>query len=369
MGQLIPLVGLLALNVPSKCRPGRPGRERVIALSTALYRYSVSWTQLDWPLDLNTVFGFDGPLDVEIGFGNGAFLADLALASPERQFIGIERSLGSLQRLFSRLESRGIENVRAIQADASFALDRLFGTGDVSRLYVNFPDPWPKERHHNRRLIQPAFVDLVSRRLARDGELMIGTDHADYAAWITEVLEDQDALSSKHATTYVSEIPGRKPTKYEQKAREIGSRIHFFEFEQASSTVYAVVDEQVGNMPNVVLEGPYDSDRLLQEVNLQTLQLVNDGVTVVIKPGNIYREQLDGHLLVEMMVREDAFFQQFGVSVIQRPPEKLLVKLSSIGYPRPTWGVKESVRLVADAILEARGMQVASTTLVETRLQ
>ena len=334
----------------------------MIALSTALHRYSVPWTQVDWPLDRTALFGLEGPLEVEIGFGNGAFLADLAQANPEKQFVGIERSLGSLHRLFARLYTHQIENVRVIQAEASFAFDRLFGPGHVSRLYVNFPDPWPKERHHSRRLIQPGFVDLVSRRLCEDGELMIGTDHADYAAWIVEVLEGQDALVSKHPTTSVSDIPGRKPTKYEQKAREIGSRIHFFEYRKCGAVIDTVSEERIEDMPNVVLAGPYDPDRLLGEA-IDTVKLENEGVVVVVKPGHIYREQPEGHLLVEVMVREDAFSQHFGVSVILRPPEKVLVKLSPIGYPRPTWGVKQAVRLVSESIVRKTGMEVASSTL------
>ena len=337
----------------------------MIALSAALYRYSVPWTQEDWPLDRTALFGFDGPLDVEIGFGNGAFLADLAQALPDRQFVGIERSLGSLHRLFARLYANQIENVRVIQADASFAFDKLFGPGDVSRLFVNFPDPWPKERHHSRRLIQPPFVDLVSRRLSIDGELMIGTDHADYAAWIIEVLEGQGALVSKHDSTYVSEIPGRKPTKYEQKARAIGSRIHFFEYVKNGAVSESAHEERIEDMPNVVLEGRYDPDRLLDET-IDTVKLENEGVVVVVKPGHIYREQPDGHLLVEVMVREDAFSQHFGVSVILRPPKKVLVKLSPIGYPRPTWGVKQAVRLVSEALVRHTGMKVASSTLAGT---
>ena len=337
----------------------------MLALSQALERYGVPWTQIDWPIDRTALFGFDGPLDVEIGFGNGAFTADLALASPERQFIGIERSLGSLQRLFSRLQSGGIENVRVIQADASFAFDHLFGPGDVSRLFVNFPDPWPKERHHNRRLIQPAFLDLISRRLVPGGELMIGTDHEEYAAWIVEALEGQDVLTSKHDTTFVSEIPGRKPTKYEQKAREKGSRIHFFEWTNSRTTPDTRREERVEEMPNVLLEGQYDAESLLIEADLDTRNLQKAGVSVVIKPGHVYRERPEGHLLVEMMVREDAFSQHFGVSIILRPPERLLVKLSPIGYPRPTWGVKESVRLVADSLEKETGMKVISSTLAD----
>lgn len=345
---------------------GRLPYARMMPLSTSLHRYEIPWTRVDWPLDREAVFGFDGPLDVEIGFGNGDFLADLASSSPERQFVGIERSLGSLQRLFSRLETRGLENVRVIQADASFAFDHLFGPGDVSRLFVNFPDPWPKERHHGRRLIQPAFIDLVSRRLVDGGELLIGTDHADYAVWIEDVLTGQTALTSKHATPSVPEIAGRTPTKYEQKAREIGSTIHFFEWTNTSGAPEPRRDERVDDMPNVLLEGSYDADALLDGLEHPTWKFDHQGVVVVVKVGNVYRERPSGHLLVEMMVREGAFAQHFGISIIHRPPSRLLVKLSPIGHPRPTWGVKQAVRVISERLAADADLQVVSSTLPES---
>ena len=334
----------------------------MISLSKGLQKFCIPWKQLDWPLGLHSNFGFEGPLDVEIGFGNGAFLVELAMASPERQFIGVERSLGSLTRLFSRLVRDDVQNVRVIQADASFVLDRLFGPEDVSRLFVNFPDPWPKERHHPRRLIQPDFVKLIGRRLAADGEVMIGTDHAKYAEWITEVLEGQTDLVSKNATTFVSEISGRKPTKYEQKAREIGSRIHFFAWKRATPVHETRREERVDEMPNVLLEGSFDTNALENCLGEKVWKFDQEEM-VVVRTANIYREQPSGHFLVEVMVREGAFSQHFGVSVILRPSNRLLVKLSPIGFPRPTWGVKQAVKLVSELILEAADVKVVSSNL------
>jgi tRNA (guanine-N7-)-methyltransferase len=334
----------------------------LIPLSAGLQAFVIPWTQVDWPLDRTTVFGFDGPLDVEIGFGNGDFLVDLALESPDRQFVGVERSLRSLTRLFARLDRHDVKNVRVIQADASFILDRLFGPEDISRLFVNFPDPWPKERHHGRRLIQPDFIKLISRRLRPGGELMIGTDHADYAEWITNVLESQTDLVSMNDTSSISELPGRKPTKYEKRAREIGSRLHFYVWKRANTVDEAKREERVADMPNVSLEGSYVAAELLSGIEDRTWKLENDGIDVVIKLDTVFREQ-SGNLLVDVMVLEDAFSQRFGVSVILRPPKKLLVKLSLIGYPRPTWGVKQAVRLVCELLLEDADLRITFSNL------
>jgi hypothetical protein len=116
-------------------------------------------------------------------------------------------------------------------------------------------------------------------------------------------------------------------------------------------------------MPNVLLEGAYSPQDLLNGTLPDARKLEHDGVVVVVKPGHVYRERPEGHLLVEVMVREDAFAQHFGVSVILRPPERLLVKLSPIGYPRPTWGVKEAVRLVAETLMAETGVTIARSTL------
>lgn len=95
----------------------------------------------------------------------------------------------------------------------------------------------------------------------------------------------------------------------------------------------------------------------------KTWQLSNDGIVVIVRIGNVYHEKLSGNLLVEVMVQEDTFSQHFGVSVILRPPKKLLVKLSQIGYPRPTWGVKQAVRLVSELLIEDSDVRVTYSNL------
>ena len=182
---------------------------------------------------------------------------------------------------------------------------------------------------------------------------------------ITEVLESQSALRSKHDTTFVSEIPGRRPTKYEQKAREAGSKIRFYEWVKNPAPLDAVREEKIEDMPNALLEGEIDVKDLMKDLGSKTWKLKDQGVIVVVKLGHIYREEPSGNLLLEVMVREGAFSQHFGIVAVQRPPNRLLVKLSPIGYPRPTWGVKQAVRLVSERLLERANLTVVSSTLAE----
>lgn len=338
---------------------------RSIPLSEAICRYLVPWLQLDWPLDWTAVFGREAPLVVEAGFGNGGFLVAQAAAHPDTDYVGIERSWGAAQRLFKRLHRDGLTNVRVLQGDAAFALRHAFGPGSVSHIYVNFSDPWPKERHHGRRLVQPPFVSLLSERLTPGGRVTIATDHAGYAEWISEVLTGQSRLSSVFPTPSVDRLAERDPTKYELKAMAAGVPIHYFVWrnDRAAAPDDQTPLQEAGGMPNVVLEGHEGEADLLRDAGPATWQMENRGVAVVVKMMDVYEDGAGGRL-VEVMVKENELSQHIGVRVLPRPRGRLLVKLSPIGHPRPTWGVKQAVAKVAGLLVQTTpGLKVLSTTV------
>lgn len=335
-----------------------------VPLSEAIYRYTVPWLQLDWPVDWADVFGREGDLVLEIGFGNGGFLSDLAQAHPDQCFVGIERAWGSFSRLFKRLEKNGLDHVRAMEGDAAFMLTHLFAPQSLSEIFINFSDPWHKERHHGRRLIQDHFVHMLAERLKPGGEVTIATDHAEYAEWIADVLERQSQLHSVYDTTSVHKLPGRKPTKYEQKAIAAGLPIHYFVWRQNTDLQLDVPSEKVDEMPNVILKGEYDREKLLSDVESQVWKDTHREVSVVIKLMEVYGHLNDGHRLVGMMVREGELAQYFGISIFFRKDNEILVKLAPIGQPRPTWGVKQAVKKVADLVLEKNpALKLVSTTV------
>jgi tRNA (guanine-N7-)-methyltransferase len=333
-------------------------------LSRAVCRFLIPWLELSWPLDWEAIFRRPGRLVVEIGFGDGRFVAEKARTNPGENFVGIERSWGSVTRLLRRIERDGLDNIRVLQGSASCLVEHLFKPDDIDEAYVNFSDPWPKERHHARRLIQPGFVRLLGSRLRPGGEATLSTDHAAYAAWIADVLEGQALLRSKFSAPFVHDLPGRRPTKYEQKARTAGSRIYYFVWRRDACLSLSPTSEDVGEMPNVILEGPIDPTRLFSEFEPQTWQESHRGVPVVSKLVGIYRDLREGHHLVEVMVKEGDLSQQFGVSVISRPDARVLIKLSAMGRPRPLYGVKRAVWRVAELVLrQFPEMKVASTTV------
>ena len=332
-------------------------------LSESILNHMVSWTTADWPPDWGAIFGRSGLLVVEIGFGTGEFLVDRARANPEMNFVGVERSWVSVQRLFRRLGRGGPTNVRVVHGGADFVFERLFSVDSVAQVYINFPDPWHKERHRGRRLIQPEFVRALAERLSPGGTVTVATDHGGYASWISEVLEAQPLLRSGFTCASVPGLPGRKPTKYERKALDAGVPVRYFVWRRDLRVSLPKPVEKVGPMPNMLLEGKYDRTRLPAGFEPFSWRTDHRGVTVVIKLVDMYTDR-NGDYLVETMVKEGAFSQHFGVLVLARGGNRVLVKLSPIGQPRPTWGVKQAVGRVGQMVLaQCSGLRVAESTV------
>jgi len=143
----------------------------------------------DAPLELGSLLPPDMPLEVDLGCGAGRFLLARAAANPGVLYIGIDRMPARLRKLGARIPRLGLQNVRLLRAEAAHALEIHLPRGRVQTLYIHFPDPWPKRRHHRRRLFaQPHFPDLLAGLLAPGGTVQIATDHADYFTHIQRVL-------------------------------------------------------------------------------------------------------------------------------------------------------------------------------------
>ena len=123
------------------------------------------------------------PLEVDLGCGDGSFLMDLAREFPERDFLGVERLLGRVRKVCKKLTRRSLENVRVLRLESGYVTEWLLPEAAVSRLHLLCPDPWPKLRHHRRRLVQVAFLEAVRRALVPGGEFLFMTDHEEYFQW------------------------------------------------------------------------------------------------------------------------------------------------------------------------------------------
>ncbi|WP_374726647.1 tRNA (guanosine(46)-N7)-methyltransferase TrmB [Nocardia kruczakiae] len=191
----------------------------------------------DEPLDAAAWFGRTAPLIIEIGCGTGTATAAMAQAEPQFDLIGIEVYKPGLAQLVQRIEREGIENIRLLRGDAVDVLEHMIAKDSLAGVRVFFPDPWPKARHHKRRLLQPATMTLIASRLQRGGILHVATDHAGYAEHIAEVGAGEPQLVGlNEATGGDAEHPGtdtvigleRPVTKFESKAHRAGSAITEF---------------------------------------------------------------------------------------------------------------------------------------------
>ena len=172
-------------------------------------------------IDFDAVFGRHAPCILEIGFGMGETTAEVAQRQPENNFLGVEVHSPGVGSLLRKIAERQLENVRIAQHDAVEVVRDMIAPGNLRGIHVFFPDPWPKKRHHKRRLLQPAFVTELARRLEPGGYLHVATDWQDYAEHIVEVLADE-ALLENTAQRYAARPNYRPQTKFEARGLKLG---------------------------------------------------------------------------------------------------------------------------------------------------
>ena len=173
------------------------------------------------PLDLAATFGRDAPTVLEIGFGMGDATAQIAAALPGTNFIGIEVHAPGVGALLKRIGENGLTNLRLVQHDAVEVLEHMIAPASLAGVHIYFPDPWHKKRHHKRRLIQPAWVQQLSTRLAPGGYLHCATDWQPYAEQMLEVLGAEPSLVNS-AEGYAPRPDWRPLTKFEQRGLKLG---------------------------------------------------------------------------------------------------------------------------------------------------
>lgn len=198
-----------------------------------LKHYSKTWSRL-WPiyglemaveevLDLESIFQRSSAKIMEIGFGDGHSLIQMALEAPEKDFIGIEVYKTGVCSLLAAIETHHITNIRVFCADALEVLGQRIPNESLEGVQVFFADPWPKTRHHKRRLVQTDFANLVAKKLKKGGTLHLATDWMDYANHMMTVMSENTYFANTVGIKQFTPRPAFRPlTKYEQKGLEKG---------------------------------------------------------------------------------------------------------------------------------------------------
>lgn len=188
----------------------------------------------DGATDLSALFGNRAPCHLEIGCGNGDYIISLAQANPDNNYLGIEVHRPGVGSLMRRAAAAGLRNLRILNRDAMEALAIQIPVASVDHIYVFFPDPWPKKRHHKRRLLQPSFIASLRDHLRANGRLFIATDWQGYADHIAEVMAQVGGLVNLAAPSAYAPRPAwRPPTRYERRGGQLGHVVRDFVYGRA----------------------------------------------------------------------------------------------------------------------------------------
>lgn len=230
---------LLSEAVPYSNRPIRsfvlrqgrltPAQQRaIVAMGT---RFCLPFDKC--PPDYDAVFGRKAPLILEIGFGMGETTAQIAQACPEHNFLAIEVHSPGVGSLLQKIEKNGLTNLRLIQHDAVEVVDAMIAPESLAGVHVFFPDPWPKKKHHKRRLLQEAFVHTLAERLIPGGCVHVATDWAEYAEETLSVLTREPLLRNT-AERFAPRPATRPQTKFEARGLKLGHEVFDLIFRKAS---------------------------------------------------------------------------------------------------------------------------------------
>ena len=306
--------------------------------------------RLPWPAPWEELYGRRAPLWMEIGFGNGQFLLSLAASRPDVNVAGVEISSPSLQKAARKVARAGLKNVRLLHGNAPGVLWALCRPATVDRVYVNFPDPWPKAAHHHRRLINDRFGQLLATRTTAGAHLDVATDHDDYAAWIEERLARSPYFESRLDVPFVTQDAAhmrsgeRLPTKYEQIALAEGRTCRYFKWRRNDAPAadpFPIPPELP--MPHMIMQSPLS----LQEIREQFRQVSRVEEGVAVRLIGLFESAEHEMLLIDTYVEEEPMSQRVGLTIRRRGEGEIILNVHEMGFPRPTPGVHRAVQVLS----------------------
>jgi tRNA (guanine-N7-)-methyltransferase len=319
-----------------------PGCRTLTHSYNLLMRSSIlDYRRARWPIDWHEAFGRHALLLVEIGFGDGEFLLDLARSRPACNVLGLEISAPSLRKAERKIERMALRNVRLVDATGQEALWALCSPGELDQVYINFPDPWPKAAHEHRRLINDRLLQLLASRMPTGGRLDIASDHAGYVTWIADCLARSPYFESRNGVPYVDRDPRRIQTKYEAKAVAAGRSCAYFKWERnarALANNFDVPEET--HMPHVVIRG----NLALEQLQAAFTQFECSRDTLHVRFMDLYLSRQHPAAVVEVYLAEEPMEQRLLLGLRRRKSGEWMLYVSDVGFPRASPGVHFAVQ-------------------------
>jgi tRNA (guanine-N7-)-methyltransferase len=196
------------------------------------------------PLDLPAIFGRAAPLHVDLGCGDGSFLCELARRNPRQDFLGIDKLAGRVARACRKCAQ--LKNVRVLNVESSYAVRYLLRENAVETFYLFFPDPWPKRRHHRRRIVTVDFLESIRGALNEGGMLHIATDEREYFLHVQHVVAGLDRLNQSSLEVVQHDDPGLPKTKFERRFVDAGAAIYRLSLRKISPVINALARQVSG---------------------------------------------------------------------------------------------------------------------------
>lgn len=314
------------------------------------------WRRYRFPLEWPQHFPIAGPLHLEVGFGDGRYTVRRAEDAPDERFVGLEISSASLQRGLHNVRKRGLTNVKLLKAGATFAVQHLFAPASLASVTVNFPDPWPKERHEKNRLLQESFFKLAASRLVPGGAVLLATDHPDYLVFARAEGERSGLFRLETADPPAAVFE----TKYALKWKGLGKPLHYqvFRYTGLPAPAYPAL-ERDSVMPHALLSGSLPAPVAFRK---QVTPFEGGHVILHEVAQSLNTSNLEGgegaKWLVRATVEEPELRQQVLVSVRSRSRGGLIVGLEPFGDPVVTLTTRGAVHAVTEWLLTLPGVRL-----------
>lgn len=304
----------------------------------SILKYEINPRLYDhFPLDWEKIFQRKAPLAVEVGCGNGEFLVNWAQSQPDWNFLGIELSLTSVERIQSRIFAHHLQHVRVLRDDARFVLSELFADFSITRLVMNFPDPWPKKKHQERRLLNSSFVATLGAVLEIGGSFELFTDQQWYAA---EAKEYFTANSLFRCGEIESDFKREISTKYERKWREQYRQIfHLKAIKKRHKSIVRLLENT--DMPHVYIQRPIIPSEI---ENLKGIERINADRVFAIK--EVFSTSDKQAFLLRIVTSDRNYVQNFFL-LVARHGKGFIVKIDSGFQPYRTPAVKMAVEEIS----------------------